>query len=245
ATEHVPPDEDVLEDGHRAEQVDVLERPGDAPPHDLVRRGAQQGRAVQLDLAGIRRVEPRDHVEHRGLARAVRADQAGHDAPVDVEGDAVQSHDAAEPQRDVPHREQHRARILEARCDEGRAGAGYGRRGALRSERPAAPARSRAPAATKAAVTSRGRSSRPTRDPRPAYTFSSAPAPSASKDSAPVYSAIAPSVSRSGGTGITCSCPGGPARIVPPSVPRAIVETGITAWCRRAAPCPGLRRPRV
>ena len=108
-TERVPADEDVLEDGHRTEQVDVLERPGDAPPHDLVRRGAQQRRAVELDLAGIRRVEPRDDVEHRRLARAVRADQARHDAPVDVEGDAVQSHDAAEPQRDVPHREQHRA----------------------------------------------------------------------------------------------------------------------------------------
>ena len=167
-TERVPADEDVLEDGHRPEEVDVLERPRDAPPHDLVRRGAQQRRAVELDLAGVRRVEPRDDVEHRRLARAVRADQARDDAPVDVEGDAVESDDAAEPQRDVPHREQHRARILEARCDEGRAGAGYGRRGALRSARPAAPARSRAPAATKAAVTSRGRSSRPTRDPRPA-----------------------------------------------------------------------------
>src|SRR4029079_19071054 len=132
-------------------------------------------------------------------------------------------HDAAEPQRDVPHREQHPARILEGRCDEGAGGARYGSRGALRSERPAAPASSRAPAATKAAVTSRGRSWRPTRDPRPEETFSSVLTLSPSKPSAPVYSAMAPSVSRSGGTGITCSWPGGPARIVPPSVPRGLV----------------------
>ena len=52
-------------------------------------------------------------------------------------------------------------------------------------------------------------------------------------------------VSRSGGTGITCSCPGGPARIVPPSVPSAIVYTGIPADWARSAPCPGLQDPRV
>ncbi len=85
----------------------------------------------------------------------------------------------------------------------------------------------------------------PRASPSPAYTFSSASALWASKDSAPVYSAIADSVSRSGGTGMTCSWPGGPARIVPPSVPSATVKTGIPAACARSAPCPGLSRPRV
>ncbi len=56
---------------------------------------------------------------------------------------------------------------------------------------------------------------------------------------------MADSVSRSGGTGITCSAPGGPARIVPPSVPSAIVNTSIPAVCARSAPWPGLRSPRV
>jgi hypothetical protein len=56
---------------------------------------------------------------------------------------------------------------------------------------------------------------------------------------------MAESVSRSGGTGITCSAPGGPARIVPPSVPSAIVKTWMPADCARSAPCPGLRSPRV
>ena len=62
--------------------------------------------------------------------------------------------------------------------------------------------------------------------------------------SPPVYSAIAARVSRSGGTGTTCAWPGGPTRMVPASVPRAIVNTGIpAAWA--ACALPGLSTPRV
>jgi hypothetical protein len=78
-----------------------------AMPGGRCRRWRAQSVAVQLDLAGVRCVEPRDDVEDCRLARAVRPDQACDDAAVDLEGDPVQRHDAAEPQRDVPHREQH------------------------------------------------------------------------------------------------------------------------------------------
>ena len=53
-------DEDVVEHGHRPEELDVLERARDAAPDDPVRRRAQQALAVELELAGVRLVEPRD-----------------------------------------------------------------------------------------------------------------------------------------------------------------------------------------
>src|SRR6185503_7742406 len=232
--ERVTADQHVLEHAHRAEEVDVLERPRDAAADDPVRRGAQEILPVELHGARIRRVEAGDHVEDRRLAGPVRADQARDRALLDVERHRVQRDDAAEAQRDLPDGEQHWRRILVG-------AARYGSRGAKSIAAPTAPARRSAPAATNADVTSRGRSRRPTREPSPWYTSLSAPAVSASKDSPPVYSAIDARVSRSGGTGITCSR----STIVPPSVPSAIVKTGIPAARARSAPCPGLSSPRV
>ena len=56
------------------------------------------------------RVEPRQAVEERGLAGAVRADQADDLPARDVERDAVERDDAAEAHRDVGHLEQLRLR---------------------------------------------------------------------------------------------------------------------------------------
>ena len=79
-----------------------------------------RSRAGSTPLGGVRRsdlpskttspcvepVEPRDHVERRRLAGAVRADQPGDRAFLDVERDVVERDDAAEAQGDVAHREE-------------------------------------------------------------------------------------------------------------------------------------------
>ena len=55
ARHRVGADEDVLEHGHRREELDVLERAGDAEPHDAARRRVQQRLAVEDDVAGVER----------------------------------------------------------------------------------------------------------------------------------------------------------------------------------------------
>ena len=102
----VPADEQVLEHGRVLEQLDVLERAGDAEAGDLVRRAPAEVDAVELDRSRRRRVEPADEVEDRRLAGAVRADQREHLAARDVEGHAVDGADAAEADAEVLDREQ-------------------------------------------------------------------------------------------------------------------------------------------
>jgi hypothetical protein len=66
----------VLAHRHRAEFMRDLEGAQQALVEQLVRRQAGDVLAVHEDLAAGRRQPPGDHVEQRGLARAVRADQA-------------------------------------------------------------------------------------------------------------------------------------------------------------------------
>ena len=68
---------------------------------DPVRRQAQQRPALEQNLARIRRIEPGKTIEERGLAGAVGADQPDDQVFGDVEGYAVQRHDAAEMHRDI------------------------------------------------------------------------------------------------------------------------------------------------
>src|SRR5439155_14110590 len=98
--------EHVLEDGHRPEELDVLERAGDALAHDPVRRAAQERLAVEGDFAGVRLVEARDDVERRRLARAVRADEPRYLPLLHLERDAVEGDDAAKTERYVVYRHQ-------------------------------------------------------------------------------------------------------------------------------------------
>ena len=99
------PGEDVVERRHAAEQRDVLERARDAaarPP----RAGAScAGRALEGDAALLRRVEAVDHVEHRGLAGAVRPDDRADLALADVERHVGDRLHAAEGERHVLDRE--------------------------------------------------------------------------------------------------------------------------------------------
>ena len=94
----VPPDHDVLAHGHGAEEGEVLEGSADAEIGDAVGRRPQQRAALEEDVALVRGVEAAEAIEKGGLAGAVGADQADDLPLVDVEGDAVESDDAAETQ---------------------------------------------------------------------------------------------------------------------------------------------------
>ena len=102
----VAADLDVVEHGHAVEQRHVLERAADAELRDGVAGAAQDRAALEQDVAVVGHVEARQAVEERGLARAVGTDQAGNLARRHVEGDAVQSHDAAEADRYGAHAQQ-------------------------------------------------------------------------------------------------------------------------------------------
>src|SRR5581483_368774 len=67
-----------------------------------VRRRTQKRPAVEVELAPVWSVEPRDDVEERGLACAVRTDQPDDLPLLDLERDVVDRDDAAEPPRHVP-----------------------------------------------------------------------------------------------------------------------------------------------
>ena len=89
-----------------AKQSDVLEGAADADFGDPVRRPLQDALAFHQDVAGARLVEPAQAIEQRGLAGAVRPDQAEDLALMHVERHAVQRDDAAEHDADVANREQ-------------------------------------------------------------------------------------------------------------------------------------------
>src|SRR5690348_17628433 len=62
--------------GRILEQFDVLERARDAEAGDVVGRLLGDVLVLEEDLAGRRRIDPRDQVEDRALAGAVRADRS-------------------------------------------------------------------------------------------------------------------------------------------------------------------------
>src|SRR5438067_225037 len=78
----------------------------DPAADDAVRRRAQQAAPVEDDLAVVRPVEPRDQVEDRRLAGAVRPDQPDDLALTDVERDVVDGNDPAEAPRQLLDRKQ-------------------------------------------------------------------------------------------------------------------------------------------
>jgi len=98
---HVAADQEVVEDGHAAEQGDVLERPRDAAPRP--RGGAEAGDvlAVEGDAALLGAVDAADAVQQAGLAGAVRADDGAQGAGIDGEADVLEGGDSAEAQDEV------------------------------------------------------------------------------------------------------------------------------------------------
>ena len=85
AAEH-PSKHDVLARRHAGEDADELKRACDAGAADLERARADDLLALEVDRSGVGRQLAGDQVEHRRLAGAVRADQAGDAAGRDIEG---------------------------------------------------------------------------------------------------------------------------------------------------------------
>ena len=105
----VAAEHEVVEHGQVGEQLDVLERARHAQAGDLVRLLADQVVAVEGHAAFLRLVDARQHVEDRGLAGAIGADDREELALADLEADAVDRGDAREPQHDVADVDDRRA----------------------------------------------------------------------------------------------------------------------------------------
>src|SRR5260221_9349376 len=94
-------DREVLAYGHRAEELRRLVGARDAGAGDAPRRAALELAIADTDAAGIRPVEAAQHVEHRGLAGAVRADHAGHFSRLGAQRDIARRPHAAERDAEV------------------------------------------------------------------------------------------------------------------------------------------------
>src|SRR5260370_37870348 len=99
-------DQIVVEQRKIGKQRDVLKGAADAYFRDPVWRAAENALAFHENVAGARLVEPAQAIEQRGLAGAVRPDQAEDLALTHVEGYAIQRDDAAEHDADVANRKQ-------------------------------------------------------------------------------------------------------------------------------------------
>ena len=89
-------DEQVLQRRHGLEQAHVLEGAHHALSGHAVTAQAVDALAFQVDVAGRRRVETADAVEHRGLARPVGADDGKNLLGLQVQFNAVDGDQAAE-----------------------------------------------------------------------------------------------------------------------------------------------------
>src|SRR6185295_10958309 len=89
-------DRDVFEHAHRGAELHVLERARYAAPDDAARGFAVDARAAEAHLARAHRQHPGDQVEHRALARAVRADETQDFTGTDRETHIVDRDEAAE-----------------------------------------------------------------------------------------------------------------------------------------------------
>ena len=94
---------DVLGDGERLDEPEVLVHHADAGVEGIPRRMEVHLLAVELDLALVRAVEPGEDVRERRLPRAVLAEQGVHLADPCLEVDVLVRDDAREPLRDPAH----------------------------------------------------------------------------------------------------------------------------------------------
>ena len=95
AAEH-PAEHDVLARRRAGKDAHELERPGDASAAYLEGSDADDLIALKDDRPGVRRQFSSDEVEDGGLARAVRADEAGDAAGGDIEGEVADGDETAE-----------------------------------------------------------------------------------------------------------------------------------------------------
>ncbi|CAM2148347.1 hypothetical protein PT2222_10477 [Paraburkholderia tropica] len=104
---------DVLLDGELAEHRGFLRQIREAQRRALVDRQQTDGLAVEVDFARVERHEADDHVERRGLARAVRTEQTDHFAALHVERHVFHDRARAVALLEVAHDE--RARLARGR----------------------------------------------------------------------------------------------------------------------------------
>ena len=97
---HLRGDEHVVADAEGAERLEPLERAPDPEARALVRLDVGDVLAVEDDGAAVGRLQPGDHVEQRGLPRAVRTDEAGDLVLGHVDGDGGKCLEATETHRD-------------------------------------------------------------------------------------------------------------------------------------------------
>ena len=140
---------DILLHGEAAEDRGFLRQIADAEPGALIHRQLGDVVAVEFDGAAIGLDQAGDHVEHRGLAGAVRAEQTHRLAAADIDADAAHDLARAETLFHAMHSQIARPACAAAarrrRCALGAAAgaACFGRRGAAR--RSAAARREQAP----------------------------------------------------------------------------------------------------
>ncbi len=89
-------DHHVFQRGHAKEHLQVLERARQPARRQHMRRQIGDVLSEQHDLAARRLIKPRDHVEQRGLAGAVRSDDGENLARIDRERHVIDGADAAE-----------------------------------------------------------------------------------------------------------------------------------------------------
>src|SRR5690606_7120845 len=99
-------DHQVVEGAHPVEDPGHLEHAQHAQAGELGGIEPQDASAVEPDLAGVGAQVARQHIEQRGLAGAVRTDQADQLAFRHVHADAVERLEAAEALADVANLEQ-------------------------------------------------------------------------------------------------------------------------------------------
>ena len=107
----VQADQHVLQRGHFAEQLHVLEGAGDARQRDGRGRASQYRSVHEGHRAGGGLVDPGEHVHHRALARAVGADQSMDGAAAHRQVDLVERLQPAELHQHLLRLHQHLLRL--------------------------------------------------------------------------------------------------------------------------------------
>src|SRR5262245_834788 len=97
---------DVVEHRHAVEQRYVLEGAADANLGNGMAAVAKDRAAFEPDIAVVWNVETAQAVKERRLAGAVGPDETGDLARLDIEGNAIEGHDAAEADGNIAHAEQ-------------------------------------------------------------------------------------------------------------------------------------------
>src|ERR1017187_10220278 len=107
--EHTQPEGDVFEHRHVAKQCVVLKY---EPDLALANAHVAGVLAVKQHLAGVRRFQPRDYPEQRGLARPRQPQQRDQLAGFDMQVDIVNRDEIAEPLADVSELDTHAATLI-------------------------------------------------------------------------------------------------------------------------------------